>query len=143
MYGYFGGAERDIGLRFVQSHAEPRRSSSGSRRCSVRISDATVASVDIVHIMFPEWRVTPFFTLGTGSIHTVPKATLVATIDRTDPLAHVGFGVRTYTHAAIHLPGRVQDLRRVHEPRTTTRKYANGKQVCPSSSSAGRRRSRA
>ena len=46
--------------------------------------------------MFPEWRVTPFFALGTGQIHTVPKATLVATTDRTDPVAHVGFGVRTY-----------------------------------------------
>jgi hypothetical protein len=47
-------------------------------------------------MLFPEWRVTPYFTLGTGSIHTVPKATLVATTDRTDPVAHVGFGVRTY-----------------------------------------------
>jgi len=59
-------------------------------------SDADVASLDIVHIMFPEWRVTPFFTLGAGAIHTKPKATLVATVDRTDSLAHVGFGVRTY-----------------------------------------------
>src|SRR5215471_370163 len=59
-------------------------------------SDAEVASLDIVHIMFPEWRVTPFFTLGAGAIHTKPKATLVATVDRTDSLAHAGFGVRTY-----------------------------------------------
>jgi uncharacterized protein YgiM (DUF1202 family) len=59
-------------------------------------SDATVANVNVVHIMFPEWRVTPFFTLGAGTIHTKPKATLVATVDRTDSLAQAGFGVRTY-----------------------------------------------
>src|SRR5881392_1049265 len=55
-----------------------------------------IANVNVVHIMFPEWRVTPFFTLGAGAIHTKPKATLVATVDRTDSLAQAGFGVRTY-----------------------------------------------
>jgi hypothetical protein len=61
-----------------------------------RFSDSTAANVDIVHLFYPTWRVSPFFTLGAGAIHTVPKATLVATTDRTDSAAHAGFGVRTY-----------------------------------------------
>jgi hypothetical protein len=61
-----------------------------------RFSDSTVASVNIVHLMYPDWRASPFFTLGAGAIHTEPKATLVATTDRTDSLAHAGVGVRTY-----------------------------------------------
>jgi len=61
-----------------------------------RFSDSTLMTLNIVHVMFPDWRATPFFTLGTGEIHTVPKATLVATTDRTDQLALVGAGVRAY-----------------------------------------------
>jgi uncharacterized protein YgiM (DUF1202 family) len=61
-----------------------------------RFSDSQMANVNIVHVMFPEWRASPFFTLGAGVIHTEPKATLVATVDRTDSVVHAGFGVRTY-----------------------------------------------
>jgi uncharacterized protein YgiM (DUF1202 family) len=95
MYGSFGGAD---GISAYGSFNITQNLAAELSFTQVLgpYSDATVASVDIVHIMFPEWRVTPFFSLGTGSIHTVPKATLVATTDRTDPLAHVGFGVRTY-----------------------------------------------
>jgi hypothetical protein len=46
--------------------------------------------------MFPEWRVSPYFTLGAGMIRTEPKGTIVATTDRTDGAAHVGVGLRTY-----------------------------------------------
>jgi len=49
-----------------------------------------------VHTFYPQWRASPYFTLGAGSIHTEPKGTLVATIDRTDRLAHAGLGVRAY-----------------------------------------------
>jgi hypothetical protein len=41
-------------------------------------------------------RASPYFTLGAGAIHTEPKATLVATVDRTDSVAHAGAGVRAY-----------------------------------------------
>jgi hypothetical protein len=53
-------------------------------------------NVNIVHQPFPAWRISPFFTLGTGVIHVQPKATLVQVEDRTDQEAHVGFGVRTH-----------------------------------------------
>ena len=59
-------------------------------------SNSQMAGINIVHLLFPEWRVSPYFTLGTGIINTEPKGTIVATTDRTDNLAHVGVGVRTY-----------------------------------------------
>ena len=61
-----------------------------------RFSNSQMVSVNLVHLLFPEWRVSPYFTLGTGMIRTEPKGTIVATEDRTDNLAHVGLGVRTY-----------------------------------------------
>jgi uncharacterized protein YgiM (DUF1202 family) len=61
-----------------------------------RYSDSVMTNLNIVHAMFPERRASPYFTLGAGTIHTEPKATLIATVDRTDSLAHAGFGVRTY-----------------------------------------------
>ena len=59
-------------------------------------SNSQLVNVNIVHMLVPEWRASPFFTLGTGVIHNEPKWTIVATTDRTDNLAHVGVGVRTY-----------------------------------------------
>jgi hypothetical protein len=61
-----------------------------------RFSDSTLASLNLVHLMYPERRWSPFFTLGAGTIHTTPKATLVSTVDRNDSTAHAGFGLRTY-----------------------------------------------
>ena len=61
-----------------------------------RFSDSTMVNVNISHLMFPDKRATPIFTLGTGTIQTSPKATLVATTDRRDQMALVGLGVRTY-----------------------------------------------
>jgi hypothetical protein len=61
-----------------------------------RFSDSKMANVNILHVMYPERRASPFFTLGAGMIDTSPKATLVATVDRQDAMAHAGVGVRTY-----------------------------------------------
>lgn len=59
-------------------------------------SDGWMVNVNIVHQPFPKWRVSPFLTLGTGIIHINPKSTLVSSKDRTDQLANVGIGFRTY-----------------------------------------------
>lgn len=61
-----------------------------------RFSNSQLVNANIVHMLFPEWRMSPFFTLGTGMIRTEPKGTIVATEDRTDNLAHAGVGVRAY-----------------------------------------------
>jgi hypothetical protein len=45
---------------------------------------------------FPEWRFSPFFTLGAGHIATKPRVTLVQAEDSSDATAHVGLGMRVY-----------------------------------------------
>ena len=59
-------------------------------------SNGWMGSVNIVHEAFPEWRVSPFFTLGAGAIHTKPKSTIIQGEDRTDQIGHVGAGFRVY-----------------------------------------------
>lgn len=59
-------------------------------------SDGWLANVSLVHQPFPEWFLSPYFSLGTGIVHIEPKSTLVQSEDRTDQEAHVGFGLRAY-----------------------------------------------
>ena len=59
-------------------------------------SNGWMGSVNLVHETWPEWRVSPFFTLGAGVIHTEPKSTIVQGVDRTDQVGHVGGGFRVY-----------------------------------------------
>jgi hypothetical protein len=59
-------------------------------------SDGRSASVSIVHQMFPQWRVSPFFTIGGGILETNPKSGLIGTKDRQDNTASVGAGLRIY-----------------------------------------------
>lgn len=59
-------------------------------------SSSTLLAVNVLQEPFPEWRFSPFFTLGTGVINTTPKSTIVQTQDRNDQFATVGVGVRTH-----------------------------------------------
>ncbi len=59
-------------------------------------SNGWMGSVNLVHEAFPEWRVSPFFTLGAGTVHTEPKSTIIQGEDRTDQIGHVGAGFRVY-----------------------------------------------
>jgi uncharacterized protein YgiM (DUF1202 family) len=59
-------------------------------------SNGWTASVNLTHETWPDWRISPFFTLGTGIIHTEPKSTIVQGEDRTDQIAHAGAGFRVY-----------------------------------------------
>ena len=59
-------------------------------------SNGWMASVNVVHETWPEWRFSPFFTLGAGAIRTRPKSTIVQGLDRTDQIGHVGAGLRIY-----------------------------------------------
>ena len=50
----------------------------------------------IVSQPFPEWRASPFFTIGMGRFKNVPKATLVSAIETDADLANAGVGLRYY-----------------------------------------------
>lgn len=59
-------------------------------------SDGAMGNINLVMQPFPEWRVSPFFTLGTGVLHVEPQTTIVQSEDRTDEIAHVGVGANVY-----------------------------------------------
>lgn len=61
-----------------------------------RFSDSVIVSADLLALPAPEWRVAPFFVVGTGVIDTRPRATLVQARDGRDQLSHAGIGVRAY-----------------------------------------------
>ena len=66
-------------------------------------SDGRQGTVELVHQMFPEWRYSPFISIGGGVRETSPRSTLVDTTDRTDNVATVGAGVRVYLTRRILL----------------------------------------
>lgn len=63
---------------------------------SGEFSDGWLAGVRLVHTPFPEWRITPFATLGTGVLHISPRTSLVRAEDRTDQYAQAGLGLRAW-----------------------------------------------
>jgi uncharacterized protein YgiM (DUF1202 family) len=69
-------------------------------------SDGRMATVNILHQMFPHWRYSPFLSIGGGVRETNPRSTLVSTSDRTDSTASVGAGLRIYLSRRLLL--RVQ-----------------------------------
>ncbi len=94
-YGDFGGA--NVISAFGAFGMTPNLTGEVSVSHALgRFSDSKMINFNIVHLMYPERRASPFFTLGAGAIKTSPKATLVATLDREDAVAHAGIGVRTY-----------------------------------------------
>jgi len=59
-------------------------------------SDGVIASANILMYPFPKWRLSPYFTIGTGIITTKPHTTIVAAEDREDEIAHAGVGANLY-----------------------------------------------
>jgi uncharacterized protein YgiM (DUF1202 family) len=95
LYGDFGGA--NVIATYGSRSFTPNLSGElWISQALGRFSDSTMATLNIVHLMYPDWRASPYFTLGAGIINTEPKATLVATTDRTDNVALVGAGARVY-----------------------------------------------
>jgi hypothetical protein len=95
LYGDFGGA--NVIATYGSRSFTPNLSGElWLSQALGRFSDSTMVTMNIVHLMYPDWRASPYFSLGAGVIKTEPKATLVATTDRTDSVAQVGAGVRVY-----------------------------------------------
>lgn len=59
-------------------------------------SNGYSATIGLVHVFAPEWRLSPYFTLGTGVLYTEPKSNLVQSIDRDDQIGYVGGGLQFY-----------------------------------------------
>jgi uncharacterized protein YgiM (DUF1202 family) len=59
-------------------------------------SDALSASINLLSQPFPEWRLSPYFLVGTGVIRVSPNVTLTNGPARNEQIANVGVGVRWY-----------------------------------------------
>lgn len=66
-------------------------------------SDGVIGSANIVMYPFPKWRVSPYFTVGSGIIKTKPHTTIVQAEDREDEIAHVGMGANLYLRDRLML----------------------------------------
>jgi len=63
-------------------------------------SDGLMVSGSVLLSPFPQWRASPFFTIGTGIIKVKPQTTIIQSDDRTDEIVHAGAG------ANVHLTDR-------------------------------------
>jgi opacity protein-like surface antigen len=59
-------------------------------------STGWLGTAGIGHIFMPQWRVSPFASIGGGVVHVEPNATLVQTSDRTNTAAYAGAGLRGF-----------------------------------------------
>lgn len=59
-------------------------------------SSRQIIGVNLTHHPFPNWKISPYFSLGTGIISTEVKSTLSQIKDRTDLLANVSLGAQMY-----------------------------------------------
>jgi Bacterial SH3 domain len=69
------------------------------------VSNGYLLGIGLAHVFVPEWRASPFVTLGTGIQFTEPKARLAQPIDRSDQLGYVGVGLRIYLTRRFFLRG--------------------------------------
>jgi hypothetical protein len=72
-------------------------------------SNGASATLGLMHVFVPEWRLSPYFTLGTGLIYTDPKSTLVQVQERTDQIGYVGGGLQFYLTRRFMLRSEYRD----------------------------------
>jgi hypothetical protein len=61
--------------------------------------------VAVVSQPFPEWRISPFFSLGIGKFHNIPSATLVGASETKSNMANAAIGVNMYVTQRFFVRG--------------------------------------
>jgi len=69
------------------------------------VSNGYLVDIGLAHVFVPEWRVSPFVTMGTGLTRVSPKATYAQPVDHNDQLAYAGAGVRIYLTRRFFIRG--------------------------------------
>ena len=59
-------------------------------------SSRNLLTLNLVNQPFPEWKIAPYFTIGTGIIERSVNSRLSKLKDTTDSTANVGVGIKTY-----------------------------------------------
>ncbi len=68
-------------------------------------SDSQLYSLSLTHQPWPQWRYSPYFTIGGGIILIHPEAQFIQTRNRTDQTVHAGLGIRAYVTRQFMLRG--------------------------------------
>ena len=105
-YGDFEGANAlglSLGYRFTGNLSAELRAA----QTIGAYSDSQTYQVALLHQPFPQWRLSPYFLLGTGINITSPNATIVATEDRQDTTMLTGIGVKTHLSRRFALRAEV------------------------------------
>lgn len=93
--GDYGGA-REISLYGGHRFAEHLSAELTLSQALGNYSSSLSAKASLLAHPFTQWRLSPFFALGTGVVSTNPRTTLVQANDRTDQFAAVGIGLQAY-----------------------------------------------
>jgi uncharacterized protein YgiM (DUF1202 family) len=60
------------------------------------LSNGYLLDIGLSQVIMPQWRISPFLTLGTGFERVEPKATLAVPLDQNNQTAYAGVGARFY-----------------------------------------------
>jgi hypothetical protein len=102
--GAYGGANLISGYLSVSLNSQLAVEAAGGQFLG-RFSNGEFGDIGLAHVISPESRWSPFLTIGTGIVHTEPKATLVTPTNRTEQTAYVGGGIRYYLTRRFFLRG--------------------------------------
>lgn len=69
------------------------------------LSNGYLLDLGFAHVFMPEWRFSPFVTLGGGYERIEPKATLAQPVSSSNQTGYVGIGVRYYLARRLFLRG--------------------------------------
>ena len=69
------------------------------------LSNGYILDLGLTQVIWPQWRVSPFLTLGTGFERVVPKSTLAVPVDQDSQTAYAGIGARYYLSRRFFLRG--------------------------------------
>lgn len=98
-FGDFDGADSmslNLGYRFTKNLSTEIRFAQNTGQ----YSDSQIVALAILHQPFPDWRVSPFIGIGSGTLKTMPSTTLVQAEDREDHILQASLG------AYVHITGR-------------------------------------
>lgn len=69
------------------------------------LSNGYLVDVGLSHVFMPQWRFSPFVSLGGGYERVEPKATLAAPTDAHAQIGYIGIGARCYLTRRLFLRG--------------------------------------
>ncbi|ACL71646.1 conserved hypothetical protein [Thioalkalivibrio sulfidiphilus HL-EbGr7] len=103
--------EASVGLRAGYRLGEYLTAEAGITHVPGTFSSSTVFNLNLVSNPFPDWRISPTFTIGAGYFDNVPQPTLVAGEEFSGNSALAGIGLRSFL--SRHFVARVDWRRHV------------------------------